>query len=307
MTDSLYFLLVIGLVGIVVSCFGAMVYFLARELRAGGMTPAHTQSDLTNMMILFQTMRDILTQQKDLAREFNISIDKKVNEVRKLIQSTGDVRSDLERTKRELAALATQTRKDLSTLERRLQGVDNRTAAAAGDTLAAPETGPVTGEAGDDEAADEDPDAAETPLEVIPDPGPEKGDLDFIDRWRAVAAAAVEIGDDDAEADPFADENENGNGHGDALTEEEVEDTRAAYRDLLSLQPAGPARMRGPSSSEIVGAGRDGVVGQYLTPIQKRVYEYSDAGMRVPEIARELGVGKGEVRLILSLRQDRDR
>ncbi len=47
-----------------------------RELRLRSMSPMHAQTDLTNMMILFQRMRDILAQQKDLAREFNISIDK---------------------------------------------------------------------------------------------------------------------------------------------------------------------------------------------------------------------------------------
>jgi predicted transcriptional regulator len=33
------------------------------------------------------------------------------------------------------------------------------------------------------------------------------------------------------------------------------------------------------------------------------VYEYHDAGMSVGEIAQELGIGKGEVRLVISLRQ----
>lgn len=300
MTDSLYLLAVLGLVMIVGACFATLVYFLARESRLGGMSPAHTQSDLTNMMILFQTMRDILTQQKDLAREFNISIDKKVNEVRKLIQSTGDVRADLERTKRELAALATRTRTDLSSLERRLQGVDTSTGAAMTEL---PES---------EEGVDEDPDPVDTlepPLEIIPDAEPVDED-DLIDRWRAPQAAEEPIEEDFDTEDEYEDESENGNGnghnHGPVLTDEDVEDTRAAYRDLLSLQPAGSSRMRGPSSSEILDAGREGAGGQYLTPIQKRVYEYSDAGMRVPEIARELGVGKGEVRLILSLRHDRE-
>ena len=36
-------------------------------------------------------------------------------------------------------------------------------------------------------------------------------------------------------------------------------------------------------------------------PLQQRVLEYSEAGMGVAEIARELGIGKGEVRLMLSL------
>ena len=41
------------------------------------------------------------------------------------------------------------------------------------------------------------------------------------------------------------------------------------------------------------------------TPLQTRVYEYNDAGMTVAQIAKEMGVGKGEVRLILSLRKER--
>lgn len=289
--NELYFLLVIALVVLVVGCFGALVFFMWREFRLGGTPPAHTQSDLTNMMILFQTMRDILTQQKDLAREFNISIDRKVNEVRKLIQSTGDVRSDLERTKRELAALATRTRNDLSSLERRLQGVDHSAESVLEDEPPA------------EDAPNESPlEDLAAPLEIIPDAEP-SAESDLFDRWRFTDAA--EEDPDDIETDDDYDGPTNG--HDDELSEDEVQETRAAYRDLLNLQPAGSVRMRGPSSSEVLEAGRETNGGHYLTPIQKRVYEYSDAGMRVPEIARELGVGKGEVRLILSLRQDRGR
>ncbi|MCC6145782.1 MAG: DUF742 domain-containing protein, partial [Candidatus Hydrogenedentes bacterium] len=43
-----------------------------------------------------------------------------------------------------------------------------------------------------------------------------------------------------------------------------------------------------------------------LSPMQKRVLDYCNAGMSVADIARELGIGKGEVRLMLSLaRQSR--
>ena len=81
--------------------------------------------------------------------------------------------------------------------------------------------------------------------------------------------------------------------------------TRDAMRDLLNLQTVPEGNGGTTPSSEVLNSGGNG--GRYLTPIQKRVYEYSDAGMRVPEIARELGVGKGEIRLILSLRRDRRR
>ena len=36
-------------------------------------------------------------------------------------------------------------------------------------------------------------------------------------------------------------------------------------------------------------------------PLQQRVLEYSEAGMTVAQVSRELGIGKGEVRLMLSL------
>jgi len=37
--------------------------------------------------------------------------------------------------------------------------------------------------------------------------------------------------------------------------------------------------------------------------LRARVYQYSDTEMTVPQIAHELGIGKGEVRLLLSLRE----
>jgi hypothetical protein len=42
----------------------------------------------------------------------------------------------------------------------------------------------------------------------------------------------------------------------------------------------------------------------HFPPVHARVYDYSDAGMSVAQIASELGMGKGEVRLILSLRKE---
>jgi hypothetical protein len=36
---------------------------------------------------------------------------------------------------------------------------------------------------------------------------------------------------------------------------------------------------------------------------QRLIYEYADAGMDIHEIAREMKIGKGEVKLVLSLRQ----
>lgn len=299
-----YQIVVGGLLVVIVGSFAAAFFFM-RELRLRSMSPMHTQTDLTNMMILFQTMRDILSQQKDLAREFNISIDKKVNEVRKLIESSSNVRADLEQAKREISMLSAQTRKELASLERRLMQVDGKVVSDTEEVL----------EEGDDAAVEQvdvepveadapakvEEDAAEAPvatqedaktLDVFPKESPPEED-DFLSKWTGEDFEAEdEFEDEEPESDPMEDA-------------EDAAHTRDALRDLLDLHTEYRTNRGGPSSSEVLNSGGNG--GRYLTPIQKRVYEYSDAGMRVPEIARELGVGKGEIRLILSLRRDRSR
>ena len=77
------------------------------------------------------------------------------------------------------------------------------------------------------------------------------------------------------------------------------EAARQAFRALLNMGQESGAEIASrtetldqPSASE-AGEG----------PLRSRVYEYSDAGMSIAEIASELGIGKGEVRLILSLRE----
>ena len=300
-----YEIVVIGLLIVLLAAFAAAFFFM-RELRLRSMSPAHTQTDLTNMMILFQTMRDILSQQKDLAREFNISIDKKVGEVRKLIESSSNVRAELEKAKREISALSAQTRNELASLERRLTQIDGRVATDADPVLVEDED--LDAESVDAVSVQEAPspeleDVPEAPvatqeetppLDVLPREVGAAED-EFLSKWAGVDDGAdedEEFDDDEPDMDPME-------------AAEDAAQTRDALRDLLNLQSESGSNGGGPTSSDVLNSGGNG--GYYLTPIQKRVYEYSDAGMRVPEIARELGVGKGEIRLILSLRRDRSR
>ena len=75
---------------------------------------------------------------------------------------------------------------------------------------------------------------------------------------------------------------------------EDAEAARDAFRALLDMDAEEVAT---PVAAPANGAS---------PAIHGRVYEYADAGMTVPAIARELGIGKGEVRLILGLRKDRE-
>lgn len=306
MVDFQSLIIVGGLVLLIVAAMGALFFGWRDSIRRAAV-PAHMQNDLTNMMILFQTMRDILAQQKDLAREFNISIDRKVGEVRKLIESTGDVRKELDRAKREIAVLSARTRKELADLERRLRQVDGKILDARGPALDSAEDAEVP------DSPDSTPDEVVTPEEAAPastqpvdiagglpplDVGPsemENPKDSFFERWAGVDFKTEEEAEEEVEAEESEVE----------LTVVEVAQTRDAFRDLLNLHTETFTNGGGPSSSQVLNPVDRG--GRYLTPIQRRVYEYSDAGMRVPEISRELGVGKGEIRLILSLRRDRER
>jgi DNA-binding NarL/FixJ family response regulator len=73
------------------------------------------------------------------------------------------------------------------------------------------------------------------------------------------------------------------------------EAAREAFRALLDLssRPPGEEPAKQPAN---------GTPHARVNPaLQKRILEYSQAGMAVSDIARELGIGKGEVRLMLSL------
>jgi len=80
---------------------------------------------------------------------------------------------------------------------------------------------------------------------------------------------------------------------------------RDAFRALLNMAEEKRAAHHDASAGSAPGNGRSGGNGKSPFPLHTQVYEYSDAGMSVSQIAQELGIGKGEVRLILSLRKDR--
>jgi hypothetical protein len=233
----------------------AMAYLYYREKSGAAAAESTAQQDLANTMILLQTMRDVLEEQKELARIFNESIDKKITYIRKAVDGIAAERKRLH-------------------------------------------TGHAPLESGPSEACDEplpEPilDADDAPLNVFPDPDTHGAEGDFIDGW-----AGLDLGRKKAVNVPAP-----GDAGYEPVNPEEAEHARDAVRSLLdfcggvSNRNAALVRMPAP------GNGTD-----VLTPaLHSRVYEYHDAGMTVPQIAQELGMGKGEIRLMLSLRKDKER
>lgn len=83
---------------------------------------------------------------------------------------------------------------------------------------------------------------------------------------------------------------------------------REAFRALLNMPSATERAREDPldvlpgSAMASAPAEEHGPDGDPMAiPLQQRVLEYSEAGMTVAQVSRELGIGKGEVRLMLSL------
>jgi hypothetical protein len=257
-------LLLAGMV-MVVTAFVPLFLIFRYEYRERLRSEKSSRNDLANMMILLQTMRDLVGEQRDLARQLNESVDRRVKEIR---------------------ALAKEVRQH--------QG-----------QIVPPESGSISKSVSD---------RALEPLEPLSAPvshvSPVEanwrsdGESDLIDSW-----SGLDFGGDEPDPSVVAQQS-----HKQPPREkrsapavlppespEDAEAARAAFRKLMSLQDQPE-----PAAAELRVPARNGGNGRGdVSPIQQRVYEYSDAGMSVSQIAHELGMGKGEVRLMISLRKSR--
>lgn len=303
MTDT-YFALVAILLLIIILSGCSLLFFLLRNARFGGNSGGSSTGDLTNMMILFQSMRETVEQQKELARQLNLSIDRKVADVRKTIESAGDLKSSVKEAHKELDELVRDTKEELSSLNRRMGYLQEQLPGGGGEDDSGDDTEPPQPPAPTDSAEtveethiqapigtpipmDFEDDEYDEPEEVVPPlnaiASQEQRRPDFIDNW-----AGVDFGIQDAPEPAHVPE---------PTEPEDAESARDAFRALLDLKSLDNgedfAAVSGDASSSE----------ENLTPVQRRIYEFSDAGMRVPDIARELGVGKGEIKLILNMRE----
>jgi len=208
-------------------------------------------------------LRDVLQQQKDLAREFNASLDRKVAVIRQAAETAQQNLEAFRETRRKLAEELEEMRAELAVLRA-------EAAALRGKKREEPPSKPKP------ESEDSVP-----PLRVVAAPPEEPDPSDLIDNW-----VGFDFGTEPLEVEDGS------------LAEElpiEPDDPvadREAFRALLDLEGGSTEPPPEPAGN-----------GKALSPsIQARVLSYHKAGMNVSQIAQELGIGKGEVRLILNLR-----
>lgn len=283
------FLAVVQCLAIIASL--VMLFFVYRlTARERKQRLSNTQSDLTNMMILFQTMRDMLRQQKDLARQLNESLDTKVVLIRRTVDEALQDLEALRENARAISRSLAATSEELSSIQKQVSYAQDGRAGEPAPRQPRPEAPP-------------DPTRASLPsdspaLHVLAPPAPQRHDTDLIDTWVGLDFGAA------VSEDPVPEV------HAPAHPSD-AEAARQAFRALLNLDDSVRAEEDNATPESSVAApatsSGNGKSKAAVTPVQGRVYEYSDAGMTIPQISRELGIGKGEVRLILGLRSDKER
>lgn len=119
MSDALQFLLLLlTFLNTAALGFAAFYWIRKREEAQRAAAGRDPQADLANMMILFQTMRDIVQQQKELARQFNESLDKKVNLIRQAASAASENLDRLREAERRVLAQLEEVQAELAGLQK---------------------------------------------------------------------------------------------------------------------------------------------------------------------------------------------
>jgi len=268
-------LFLMGLGVIATGCLGVLLMLYRQKEREQRNRLDRAETDMAEVVVLFQTMRDILSQQKALAKEFNQEIDRKLAQVKQVLSQSMERNERLYGAQQGLQEQLDEARAQLESLQRQLgytKGAGKPVASQR--STAAPPSRP----------------ARPAPA---PAPAREQQGYRSADAFRELAdeLSAPESGG------AGSGERQDGwssDGAGETVAPEAPQNpsvARAAFRALLDLGPdeAGQEGEREPGSG--------------VPMMQQRVVEYHEAGMSVAEIAKELGLGKGEVRLMLNLAQ----
>lgn len=235
--------------------------------------------DATNIAILFQSMRDVLREQKTLAAELNRAMERNAAYVRETMEIC-----------RAESARAREIREEL---ERRLQRSWSEAVAEPPAPKAEPADSAAAAPPMNGNGHHPHPETAERPvLNILSEPAPAESAPKETSDWVGIDFGPAVSGEPDYDAPETAPE-----------SPEDPQTARQAFRALLGMDEYDGERAALLGDTPVPKANGSSNGAPLLS---ERVYDYCDAGMTVHQIARELGIGKGEVRLILSLRKDKD-
>ncbi len=295
-----------GTAVIATGCFLLMVIWYWQNEKREAARARQNKLDIVDITIVFQTMRDIVSRQKTLAHQFNQEMEQKITLLNQVLAQSAEKNERLYEKQRGLRHELDEARAQLESLQRQIAYLEEHPNLPEG---AAPEAPPEKPEAPPPrppriQAPSPTPRTAaqDTPQKRPEGKAPFNDPLAGTGLTNAPVSAwdPPELGPGPLEEEPYSDAPQ---------SPEDAEAARGAFRALLSMEEQPSASHAGPSAeaARVTSSGaenseaRGGNGNTIQSAIQKRVTEYSEAGMSIGEISRELGIGKGEIRLMLSL------
>ena len=306
--------LLFGAAVISLACAALLFFWYSRVERRNREQYERARLDITDMSILFQTMRDIIGQQKTMAHQFNDEMDRKMLLVKQILTRSMEKNERLYEKQHALSTELAEAQAQIESLQRQLTYLPKL---PISDDLQ-PATRPYPASQPTEQECPKSTNTTQRPFETSPSPKknllPQDNTLDSIPNIQTLPDEnhpLAETGINDA---PFTKwELTDFDVHDpDAGTEElniplpeapeDAQAARSAFRALLNLDaPLDNTPATTQESSPITSPSAGGNGAGVANPVRHRVVEYNEAGMSIAEISRELGIGKGEIRLILNL------
>ena len=303
--------LLFGAAVISLACATFLFFWYSRVERRNRDQYERARLDITDMSILFQTMRDIIGQQKTMAHQFNDEMDRKMLLVKQILTRSMEKNERLYEKQHALSTELAEAQAQIESLQRQLTYLPKLPTSAD----LQPATGPYPASPPTKPESPKSTGTTQRPFETSPSPNKKLSPQDNIFDSIPTIQPLLEENDPLAETgitdapfkkweptdfdvhDPEADTEELDIPFPEAP--EDAHAARSAFRALLDLDA--PLDNTPSTTQESASAATGGNGAGVANPVRHRVVEYNEAGMSIAEISRELGIGKGEIRLILNL------
>ena len=303
-----------GAAFISLACAALLFFWYNRVERRNREQFERAKLDIADMAILFQTMRDIIGQQKSMAHQFNDEMDRKMVLVKQILTRSMEKNERLYEKQHALSTELAEAQAQIESLQRQLSYLPKLPTSTGQQT--SPTHHPPSPPTVLKNAESNRP--AQRRLETSPSPKEEysrqEDTFDSIPNSQSAIAEDNPLSETRTTDAPFTKweptdfdvhDPETDTQEPDIPLPEAPEDAlaaRSAFRALLDLdtlpeEDAPTPHKSSPTTSQ--SAGGNGT--RVAPPVRHRVVEYNEAGMSITEISRELGIGKGEIRLILNL------
>ncbi|MCX8065776.1 MAG: hypothetical protein N3G21_11505 [Candidatus Hydrogenedentes bacterium] len=257
----------------------ALWWFDRRERRVR----EHRRVEISELAMIFQTLRDVVSEQKLLAKEFNENLEEKIGLIRKLVNDAkselAQVEDSISKWNKKVQDLAEEVELILcrvGKLEELLNKTENSVykniTGSENILLEIRERLQGIKKLRDDEGRKE--------LHVETD----VGHVTYEDKSKEEFKTEVRKEFENSEEE--------------SQISKELDNIKPAYDEILGHNREEYVKN---SDENFLQVGHEDDKKLGLTPTQKMVLEYHRSGMTTAEISKELGIPKGEVRLILSL------